>query len=345
LLVSERTPVASAFFDPCADRARRLDARMRHRLAESLRYVAEQCAARCPFPSGEFEAFLARLAAGPVSPHAFAAYYDLVLALEDDDLAEAQRHLRQMLSAPPPGDRLRIVELGDAASDPDWDRVRRHVDTDATLPLEILPPPPEAAARSRRLIQAALALIEAGSPELASEIRALVREIVLAVGPSGAGTLTFDGASSFMLWGAVVLNAAGHATPLEMVQALAHESAHNLLFGLAADGPLVENDDAERFASPLRLDPRPIDGIFHATFVTARMHQAVARLLAAEQLEPGDAAEARRALEANAAHFAQGLATLDRVARLTPMGRAALEGARAYMGAGMSRASSPFGAS
>jgi HEXXH motif-containing protein len=304
---------------------------MRQRLAESLRDVAEQAAEQLPFPEEAFSDFLARLAAGPVSPHAFAAYYDLVLALEEGDLAEARQRLEELLAAPPPGACTRILELGDAARDPDADRYRRHVDTEPALPLEIFPPPPEVAARCRRRIEAAQALIEAGNPALAAEIGALVREIVLAVGPSGKGALSFDGASSFMLWGAIVLNAAGHTTTLEMVQALAHESGHNLLFGLATDGPLVTNDDEERFASPLRQDPRPIDGIFHATFVTARMHQAVARLLEAEVLAEGELAEARRALAANAALFAQGLATLDRHARLTPMGSAALAGARAYM--------------
>jgi hypothetical protein len=310
---------------------------MRHRLGESLRYVAERSAGHLAFPPGALERFLARLEREPASPHAFAAYYDLVLALEEDDLAEAQQRLDELLGAPPAGDALRVLELGDAARDPDADRIRRHVDTDPTLALEIFPPPPELAAACRRRVEAALALIEAGNPELAEEIRVLVREIVLAVGPAGPGALVFDGVSSFMLWGAVVLNAAGHATTLEMAQALAHESGHNLLFGLSADGPLVENDDDERYDSPLRFDPRPIDGVFHATFVTARMHQAVARLLAAGAFAGDEIAEAQRALAANRSLFARGLATLDRHARLTPTGAAALAGARAYM----ERADSP----
>jgi HEXXH motif-containing protein len=155
--------------------------------------------------------------------------------------------------------------------------------------------------------------------------------VLLAVGSDAPAAWSFDGASSFMLWGAVVLNAEGNPTLLGSVQALAHESAHNLLFGLATDGPLVENDDSERFASPLRADPRPIDGIFHAVFVTARMQQAVASLRASGALEAGERDEAEQALAQNAALFAQGLATLDRHAKLTPLGAAVLAGARAMM--------------
>jgi HEXXH motif-containing protein len=331
LLASERISVESAFFDPSAERARQLDRRMRHRLAESMRYVAAQTAGRLTPPPERLASFLQQLERGPVSPHCFGAYYDLVLALDDDHLDEAEQHLREMLAAPPPQDGLRILALGESAHDPDVDRMRRHLDTDPTLSLAVVPPPPDVAATCRRRIGAALALIDSANHELAAEIGELVREIVLALGTSAPGTLHFDGAASFMLWGAIFLNAASHETTVEMVQALAHESGHSLLFGLSTDGPLLENDEDERYVSPLRSDPRPIDGIFHATFVTARMHQAVARLLEAGALVGGELDEAKRALETNAALFAEGLATLDRHARPTSMGSAVLAGARAYM--------------
>jgi HEXXH motif-containing protein len=329
--ISGRIQLEDAFFDPCAARARRLDARMRERLAESVRYVASQAAPHLEVPAASLASFLERLERGPVSPHAFAAYYDWVLALDAGDLGEAAQRLDELLAAPAAREGPRIVALGDPASDRDADRTRRHVDTDPEQPLEIRPPPPALAASCQARIEAALARLDVGHPALAAEIRALVREIVLAVGSDAPDAWRFDGASSFMLWGAVVLNAAEHSTLLETVQALAHESAHNLLFGICADGPLVSNDDGERFASPLRVDPRPIDGIFHATFVTARMHQALARLREAGALDAGERAEAERALATSAALFAQGVETLDRHARLTPLGEACLAGARASM--------------
>jgi HEXXH motif-containing protein len=116
-----------------------------------------------------------------------------------------------------------------------------------------------------------------------------------------------------------------------MVQTLAHESGHNLLFGLCADGPLHENDEKQRYSSPLRVDPRPMDGIIHATYVTARMHQSVQRLLDKGTLDDAQAEEARAANVTNAKHFAMGLGTLDQHAKLTPLGRTVMANARAYM--------------
>jgi HEXXH motif-containing protein len=173
--------------------------------------------------------------------------------------------------------------------------------------------------------------MDAGDPELAAEIRALLREIVLAAGSEDPKAFTFDGASSFMLWGAILLNANRRTDPLEMVQMIAHESAHNLLFGLSADGPLVENLPDELFPSPLRPDLRPMDGIYHATFVTARMHRAVKQLLENGALPDSLKEKAHKELDGNVRLFTKGIETVERHGKLTPLGRDVICGATDYM--------------
>lgn len=321
---------AAVRFAPCAALARRLDARMRARLDQSLRHVLECSAGRLAVPGG-LERLFARLGRGPVSPQAFGAYFDLVLAIEADDLAAAEARLAELagLASPSPGLSVRVLE--DPARHPPSGRYQRLIDTDPSARFELRPPAAEDASGCRERIAAALELIEAGHPELAAELSELLREVVLAVGPERDEALIFDGASTFMMWGGIVLNASSHETRLAMVQALAHESAHNLLFGFSADGQLVEDDDGERFPSPLRQDARPLDGVYHAAFVAARMHQAVATLLASGRLGEAEREEARGALAGNAEAWARGVEVVDRHARLTPIGAAALEAARAYM--------------
>jgi len=128
-----------------------------------------------------------------------------------------------------------------------------------------------------------------------------------------------------------VLNVDGYSTALELVQALAHESGHNLLFGLCVNGPLQDNDDNERYSSPLRRDLRPMDGIVHATYVTARMHQSIQRLLDENVLGEQQRQEAEQANAVNARHFASGMETVDRHARLTALGQTVMNGAQDYM--------------
>jgi hypothetical protein len=318
-------------FDPSQARAEAVSARMRGRLAESLRYILDQATGHIEVPWTEMAGFLARLSSGPVSPLVFGTYCDLVLALDADALDEAAALLKEIAAAPNAPAELRILELGDPDTDPAANRYRRLVDTDESLPFTINPPLPAGAAAMRALIAEAFALMDAGNPDLAGEIRTLLREIVLASGSDDPKGVQFDGVSSFLLWGGTVLEVRSYTSALEMVQALAHESGHNLLFGLCTDGPLHINEDEERFASPLRIDPRPMDGIIHAAYVSARMHQSVQRLLDAGVLDEVQAREAREAVIANAKRFAMGMQTVDQHAKLTPLGETVMANARAYM--------------
>jgi HEXXH motif-containing protein len=175
--------------------------------------------------------------------------------------------------------------------------------------------------------------MDTGDPELAAEIRALVLEIILAAGTEDPKKMTFDGASAFMLWGAIMINANRKDGEIGMVQMLAHESAHDLLFGFCADGPLVENSPDELYPSPLRVDPRPMEGIYHATFVTARMHRAVKKLIDAGILSGKPLEKARKDLAENARLFAKGIDVVNRHGKLSPMGEALMRGASDYMAA------------
>ena len=317
-------------FDPSGWRGHAVNERMRDRLRDSLRYIVEQADGQINVPLPELEEFFTRLARGPVSSLVFGAYCDLVLALDADDFGQAEDLLREIAASPNVPDGPRIIDLPEVDADPAAERYVRLVDADPDMVVAISPPG-EAARRLRELIAQAFKLIDTGNPALGAEVRAIVREIVLAHGAEDTKGLKFDGVSSFMLWGGVVLNVTGYSTALELVQALAHESGHNLLFGLSAHGPLQNNDDSERYPSPLRTDLRPMDGIVHATYVTARMHQSIQRLLDAGVLDKRQSQEAEQANALNARHFASGMETVDRYARLTSLGQEVLAGAQNYM--------------
>lgn len=103
------------------------------------------------------------------------------------------------------------------------------------------------------------------------------------------------------------------------------------LFGVALDSPLVLNDDDQRYKSPLRLDPRAMDGIYHATYVSARMHYALARLLGAGVLSSAQVAEAEAACAAHVKSFREGLTTVEAEGNLSELGRDLMAQAKAYM--------------
>lgn len=301
---------------------------MRGRLAESLEYLFDNVGDELGIPADAVDKLVAQVRSGPQSPHVFGAYYDLVLALEADELGYAHDLAREILKQTErPGTQVGSIDdrpTGEA------ERYRRLLLADAQVA-----DAPDAAlmAECRERLDKAFALLDAGFPEMGAEIRALLRDIVVAAGPTDPKALTFDGASSYMLWGAIMLNARGQNTVLDTAQALAHESGHNLLFGFCASGPLIENPDDELFTSPLRSDPRPMDGVVHATYVVARMHQTLSRLLESGALDEAQVAAARTDLAAHSRNFQAGDEVVRAGARLTAVGRTTMEAARAYMAA------------
>jgi len=320
-------------FAPSAERVLFLDQRMRSRLAESMRYILAQGDGILSIPGDRIEKFLAELEAGPVSPLAFSFYNDVVLAIEEDDIESASGLLTELTKLPPRTGGLEILDLPDPNQDAIGARYARFLNEDPSIKFEIFPPSQEVAAKCRSQIHDAFAMLDQADPELAAELRALLREIILAAGTKDPKALTFDGASSFMLWGAVILNAIRSDGTIGMVQMLAHESAHNLLFGFSADEALVENSPDELFSSPLRKDPRPMDGIYHATFVTARMHRAVRQLLASGILDPAAKEKAEKDLADNARLFKQGIETVQKFGKLSTLGENVMRGVVDYMAA------------
>jgi hypothetical protein len=318
-------------FAPDAFRARLLDARMQRELGASLAHVCEASAGVIPFDAAAMDRLVNRLAAGrPARPATFARYYDLVGAIDDDRFDAAEALFAELAAAEPAPEAMEIVALGDDSLGVENARYLRMMNADSSLDLGFLPPTAEAAAAFRERLSAGFDLLETTLPELCGEVRAIVRQLVIA-GSDPSKKYQFDGGSHYQLWGALFLNANYHPDAVAVAEVLAHESAHSLLFGFCTEETLVENDDDELYASPLRVDPRPMDGIYHATFVSARMHWAMSALARSGALDEAGVARAQAAAAADLLNFDKGHGVVAEHGRLSPLGRALMDGAKGYM--------------
>ncbi len=318
-------------FHPSASRARVLDARMRSHLNDSLDYLAQCLAAADPSRAQVLAALANKGRRGvQLSPSGFGLYYQLAGALIQDDLAAAVPLIDELRVEPELAPAAFDVLPLDALPAATRERYRRLMDTDPQTPFIIVAPPAAQTDEHRRRFCSALQRLKILLPELAGEVDALVREVILVVGDPTLG-YDFAGGSCYMLWGALFINGASHSDELSMMEAIAHESAHSLLFGFTIDEPLIHNDAAERYASPLRDDPRPMDGIYHATFVCARMHWAMHQLACSADIDAKQAAQAAARAERHARSFRDGLALVREHGVLSSTGRALMEGAERYM--------------
>ncbi|NJK33450.1 MAG: hypothetical protein HC927_14180, partial [Deltaproteobacteria bacterium] len=116
----------------------------------------------------------------------------------------------------------------------------------------------------------ALALIERYMPDLRREIDLYLRLVV----PVGFDERTHLSASYQEVIGTVYMTL--HPQRMTMVEALIHEFQHNKLHALLELDPLLDNAFAPLYASPVRPDPRPLQGVLlavHAFQPVARLYQ------------------------------------------------------------------------
>lgn len=325
-------------FEPVSERVAAVDRAIRQSLADSCAAVLDE-ADRAGVPIvGDREAWRVRLLAGPAPARLWALYHALVqavLILDGPAVASAAAALLAALPAPPPVPG-RVLALGPDALGTDTVLYRSVIDSDPARPLDLQPPGADEVARLTDLTREARALMRAASPALADECDRLGHEIVLATNARDS----FGGAATVFLWGAVMLNPGRIPDRVTLVESLAHECAHALLFGLTLGADLTTNGPGARYASPLRPDPRPIEGIAHATYVLARMIHALDCLLAGAPLTPDERRCASEKLARNRRDYAAGLSVVEAHARFTREGAAIFSACRAAMEAPARRSQS-----
>lgn len=265
----------------------------------------------------------------------YGAYFDLALdgATHDLDRVDARRYLRQRWpalsrhgepAAESPATSLSVTTLSsDFYSPAELRRFSRWWDIEPDNRMALTAVTKGELALARACIEQALAYLETANPAFHDEFCTLVREIVIAR-PDGSQRLSFGGVSSFTLWGAISLNYDAHDGWPRYYQSLVHEAAHTLLFAIAREEPLVLNSPDETFGSPLRQDLRPMDGLFHAAFVSVREALALDALLCRHEdeclLAEGEVGAVSNLLDGSVMAFWDCAGSLHRDGQLSPLG-------------------------
>ncbi len=318
-------------FNPDAVHAAKCDRAMHAGLADSLRQICVASEGKVVFDRPALEGLIGEIESGSrLSPNAFGIYYELVPALIQGRQAEAEALLAELACEQPIERPFRMLAVGEPAMADREGRYLRFMAEDFPYRHVFLPPEAEELAAFQGQLASVLDLMQHAMPELLAELQALISELILVVGPRDA-RLHFDGGSSYQLWGALFINVVRHKSRIDVIDSIAHESAHSRLFGLCTEEAPVANPDDELHPSPLRREKRPMDGVYHATFVSARMHWAMTRLIGSGLLTEQEQFLAVQARDADRRNFESGYRTVAAHGQLTRTGRVALDAARAYM--------------
>ena len=293
-------------------------ARIRPVLAASGKALDDTLAVRVERVA-DFAVWRGRLEANPLpAPQLWALYHDLTQAELGQRLTEASSLAAELLARDAgqvsrPGT---VLTFSPAALGEDAARCAAVVDNDPAHPLGLNAVDDAEVERIAGLLPSARDLLGRVEPSLLDEIDALGHQLLLGVGARAV----FGGAASVFLWGAVVLNPTLVLDRIDLIESLAHETAHALLFGLTLGEDLTTNDPAECFSSPLRADPRPIEGIVHATFVLGRMIFALRSLAGATGVGATERLRIAGKIDRNIALYRAGLGVVEAHARFTPAG-------------------------
>ena len=156
---------------------------------------------------------------------------------------------------------------------------------DIGLTTALVPAPDNEINRATVHINTALSALKSNAPVWCQELLLLGNQIYFASSKNtGAGQ--FSGAAVFDAFGAVLLNPALINDPSSALMALVHESSHQQMFMFHLNDPILLNDATAAYASPLRKEPRPMEGIFHALWVSARMVVAAEAVINVENPPP-----------------------------------------------------------
>jgi hypothetical protein len=337
------------FFLPCAMRAKSLRSSMSSLLFTSLKaqfnnqsYLIKKITSDSPLlPKASY-----------ARPEDFAAYFDLLtLTAEENclsyplqidsvrnDASKSLDHLSRLspdFSVMPIGPK--ISTLNHEYYQPNHIESLIHWwDMEPNNSLQLTAVSEDSLASASAHIDMALHQLLLAAPEFYQELVVIVSDIVLA----NAGKdhkMEFGGISSFCAWGSICLNEALHQHWTDYYKKIVHECSHLVLFAIARNEPLVLNSISEKFSSPLREDLRPIDGIYHAAFVSAREALALEACIVYLENQDGvsrngsEIAKLENLLHSSVLAFWDCLEELNHHAKLSSLGEKILKDTKQYM--------------
>ncbi len=298
-----------------------IDRLIRQKLAKSLAYVYEKSEQALAIDKHRAEAALQAIRSGRVDPGVFARYYDLVRAVSSGAFPEADKLVAEINALAVTPQTFEIVAFTSEELGEDISRFFRLLFAESrSVRPQGGPQTVDFHTMSSRL-EEALQIIRGIDADIGQEIDALVHRLVLMEDEPNDGRASFGGVTSFMIWGALFMNVRAYNSRWDAVQFLVHEITHALIFGLGFDGPLVLNHPSENYPSPLRNDPRPMDGVYHATMVCGRLAYFNRRWLASPDILGDDRELSTAAMQENLEAFRRGAKTIAASARMSDMGR------------------------
>jgi HEXXH motif-containing protein len=311
-----------------AESPRKLAKTVMGRLAESFAYIATQAGSE---DLRQKLLLVAERLGGlrAVPPQLGCLYLQIVEAVEGGDETTCERLSAELLDLLSRPWKLEVARYGRDELGRFFQAFNDVLFDESYGPQPMAEPPESEWRQAKANFERGLQLVRGAAPKIHAEIEAFWSRIYLGVSNPDSDRAKFGGVTSLVLWGGTFANAAHYDSEIKAAEFLVHEVTHALLFAAACDEPLVLNPPDQFFSSPLRRDGRPMDGIFHATLVCARVAEFYSALRGSDAVPQVDDETLVRFRQANAERFQRGCATIEEFGQISPLGRDLFEQAKA----------------
>lgn len=259
-----------------------LEKAVREQLSRSLLHIGERIEGKLPYDREKLGDAAENILIHRVVPAVFARYLDLVEAIKQRDTAAVEGAVEQLHEQSRVDAGLKILPYDRDELGSDYERfaeiiLAKHYGEQPIVAAD------GALSEISENVAHALEVLGEIDPEVVHAVDSLWSRIYVCKAQRGEGYRGFGGVTSFLLWGGTFLNAEYYHDRLLAIEYIVHEVTHSTLFAMNAGEPIVRNPLSERYGSPLRSDPRPMDGIFHATMVCGRLAYAMDLLMNSQQ--------------------------------------------------------------
>lgn len=285
-----------------------LDRNMRSQLADSLDHIFDRNKDILFVSNKQINTMLDTIRSNRVDPGAFARYFELVFSLESNKFDLARKLTVELTSVVQEDINFKILAFSKEALGKNYERYPQLLFASYSDDCPMASPESALFESHYQKILEAMEIVQKIDPSIGEEVDELISRIIVAISSKNkTDSRGFGGVSSFMLWGAIFINANNYFTVSQVVEFLVHEVTHTVLFGYSAENPLVLNNASEDYPSPLRDDLRPMDGIYHATLVSARIALFVRQWVDSGHINFSDIDWAEQTFKNNCNAFVDGL--------------------------------------
>ena len=207
-----------------------------------------------------------------------------------------------------------VIQFGDMTfSKKFWDLSEKIMVSTFDEHVTLSAPSKENYSKTEENIHAALKEIEAIAPAHYGEVKCFASTYLV------CQSKRFIAGSSFPLIG--LIGIADRHDLKTTIEYIIHETAHQYIYHLTVFDGLCEGEGM--FKSPLRKDPRPIEGIYHATFVLARIISFYKSALGKSKYIPDDFIKSQIMTYSKKYH--DGYEVIAKNATLTDLGKELIE--------------------